>query len=89
MVLLRESFVSEKTHFRRCHVCGEVNSVEGALVTSCQGCGKHLAPFYFFDESRAMGLNSNFYSSIKEPAESRLPLKEYPPVWGLTVYWES
>lgn len=76
-----------KTHFRICHVCGATNSLEGKLVTACECCGKHLAPFYFFDESRAMGLtNSSNYSTTTETV---LPHKEYPPVWGLTVYWES
>ncbi|NUN06210.1 MAG: hypothetical protein HUU57_10660 [Bdellovibrio sp.] len=80
--------MADTTHFRICHICGTVNSAEGALVTTCESCGKHLAPFYFFDESKAMGLNSGFYSSLKQTPH-RLPLAEYPPVQGLTVYWES
>lgn len=81
-----------KTHFRLCHICGTTNSIEGDLVTACECCGKHLAPFYFFDESRAMGLtDSSFYSGElgMKSTESVLPHKEYPPVWGLTAYWES
>ncbi len=79
-----------RTHFRRCHLCETVNCADDGLVTTCECCGKHLAPFYFFDESRAMGLdNSGFYSSVKGAAESILPHKEYPPVAGLTAYWES
>lgn len=89
-----------KTHFRRCHICGTANSAEGDLVTACECCGKHLAPFYFFDESRAMGLTDSSFCSAKisddmgvkateRETESVLPHKEYPPVWGLTVYWES
>lgn len=75
-------------------MCGAVNCAADDLVTSCEECGKHLAPFYFFDESRAMGLkNSNFYSnassSAKESSSSLLPHREYPPILGLTVYWES
>ena len=79
-----------KTHFRLCHVCGTANSLEGDLVTECECCGKHLAPFYFFDESRAMGLaNSSLYSSeAGGSSESVLPHKEYPPIRGLTAYWE-
>ena len=84
---------SSKTHFRVCHLCGSVNHADDDLVTECQDCGKHLAPFFFFDESRAMGLkNSNFYSNVnKARAEEQtvLPHKEYPPIWGLTAYWES
>ncbi|BEV67536.1 hypothetical protein Bb109J_c0956 [Bdellovibrio bacteriovorus] len=82
--------MSDSTHFRRCHRCDTVNSADGELVTTCECCGKHLAPFYFFDESRAMGMaDSNFYSSLGVRVSSELlPHKEYPPVWGLTVYWE-
>ncbi|MBV2167280.1 MAG: hypothetical protein KUL82_01125 [Bdellovibrio sp.] len=84
--------MSSKIHYRLCHRCGTANCAEDDLVTACDCCGKHLAPFYFFDESKAMGLdNSNFYSSERhsEAHESLLPHKEYPPVWGLTAYWES
>jgi hypothetical protein len=78
-----------KTHFRRCHLCGTVNVAEGRLVESCQTCGKHLAPFYFFDESKAIGLtNPNLSSSDEQAFFTSLPCKEYPPIWGLTVYWE-
>lgn len=82
--------MSDSTHYRRCHLCDTVNAVTGDLVTTCECCGKHLAPFYFFDESRAMGMtDSNFYSSLEDRGSSEvLPHKEYPPVWGLTVYWE-
>lgn len=76
------------THFRLCHRCGTVSSADGALVTTCQCCGKHLAPFYFFDESRALGLNPSKFNSDLQ-ASTKLPHKEYPPVKGLTVYWES
>lgn len=84
--------MGKKEHFRVCHKCGTVNCAEEDLVTCCEGCGKHLAPFYFFDESRAMGMTeSTFYSSLNggKNRESILPHKEYPPIWGLTVYWES
>lgn len=83
--------MATRTHFRLCHICGTVNSAEAELVTACECCGKHLAPFYFFDESRAMGMTeSTFYSSINggEDTASVLPHKEYPPILGLTVYWE-
>ncbi|MNJ98457.1 hypothetical protein D3C87_162230 [compost metagenome] len=77
-----------RTHFRVCHMCGSLNTADGDLVTACEGCGKHLAPFYFFDESRAMGLNTLVLSSNESEPETTLPHKEYPPVWGLTAYWE-
>lgn len=77
-----------KTHFRRCHHCDTVNWARGYLVTTCHGCRKHLAPFYFFDESRALGLNPSITHSAEANAETKLPYVEYPPVWGLTAYWE-
>lgn len=78
---------SQKVHVRRCHVCGSVNECEKSLVQKCDGCGKTLAPFYYFDESLAMGLKTEAqYQS--EYKSSALPHREYPPIWGLTVYWE-
>ena len=81
--------MSTHSHFRRCHVCGELNCADDHLVTECQHCGKHLAPFYYFDESRAIGQ----LGSVQDQAEeyfksSALPHRDYPPVRGLTVYWE-
>ena len=72
-----------KTHFRLCHLCGTVNWSYSELVKDCSACGKHLAPFYFFDESKAMGLPSTYVIS------KVLPLESYPAIVGLTVYWES
>ena len=79
--------MSGKTHFRLCHVCGEVNAAENQLVEKCQCCGKPLAPFYYFDESRAMGLKTEAESQA-EYRSSALPHREYPPIWGLTAYWD-
>jgi hypothetical protein len=73
-----------KTHFRLCHICGTANWNYGDLVKDCSCCGKHLAPLYFFDESKAMGLPST------HKIESRaLPHESYPAIIGLTAYWES
>lgn len=82
--------MASSTHYRVCHRCHTVNSADGRLVMTCECCGKHLAPFYFFDESRAMGLQTtDLFNSVKAATESKLPLKEYPPIVGLTAYWES
>jgi hypothetical protein len=81
--------MSQKIHFRACHQCGGLNEAPDSLVTDCQHCGKHLAPFYYFDESRAMGLVPTERSSFEEKMRSVLPHKEYPPVYGLTAYWET
>lgn len=81
--------MSQRIHYRVCHICGAVNEAEEKLVCECQGCGKHLAPFYYFDESRAMGLKPAERSLYEEAMISRLPFREYPPIFGLTAYWEQ
>ena len=78
--------MSQKVHLRRCHVCGELNECHGNLVRHCNHCGKSLAPFFYFDESKVMGL---VVESRSGEQKSKLPLREYPPLWGLTAYWES
>lgn len=79
--------MGSKVHVRRCHVCGEVNEAKGELVHDCGHCGKHLAPFYYFNEKRAMNLISQ-EEADKEYKSSALPLKDYPLLWGLSVYWD-
>lgn len=80
--------MANKVHVRRCHVCGEVNEAEGHLVSECSFCGKQLSPFFYFDESLAMGLKTP-EEAAKEYKSSALPLREYPPLTGITVYWEA
>ncbi len=72
------------SHVRRCHVCGTVNETEGASIHKCAHCGKHLAPFYYFDESQLEGISAEgeFLSTIKHS-------KEYFPLWGLSTYWSD
>lgn len=77
--------MSQKVHFRRCHVCGELNEAADDLVRHCHQCGKTLAPFFYFDESKVMGLAVQ----SQKAQETKLPLREYPPLWGLTAYWEN
>lgn len=80
----------KKTHYRRCHVCGGLNMKNKGLVKQCKHCGRQLASYYFFDEERALGLKPLL--SVKTPEEhfktTALPHAEYPPVFGLTVYWD-
>lgn len=80
--------MASKVHVRRCHVCGEISEAQGRLVSACQNCGKHLAPFYYFNELQAMNLISA-EEADKEYKSSALPHREYPPLWGLSVYWDS
>ncbi len=82
-------------HIRRCHICGTVNETESALVEKCSSCGKFLAPFVFFDEKAALGLKKQKNPESAFIMNSRLKLNEwhhpansqYPPLWGITVYW--
>lgn len=72
------------THVRRCHVCGTVNEVEGAAVHRCSDCGKHLAPFYFFEESRLEGVRDD------QPEMSLWASSEgYRPLYGFSTYWQE
>ena len=80
--------MSCKTHLRRCHVCGSVTECSGNLVNKCGECGKHLPSYYYFDELLAMGLKT-IEEAAGEYRSSALPLKEYPPLTGLSVYWDG
>lgn len=72
-------------HIRRCHHCGTLNEAENHLVDRCQHCEKQLISFFYFDECKALGLPS----LRKKSQKTRLPLDHYPPILGLTVYWEK
>ncbi len=77
-----------RLHLRRCHHCNHVNEVHGTLVKHCEGCGQELPSFYYFDELKAVGLKTEVEAAL-EYRSSALPWKEYPPILGLTAYWES
>ena len=82
-------------HVRRCHICGNVNETELALVDKCGQCGKYFAPFVFFDEKAALGLSDKPQADVAAIMNNRLKSNEgqhqlksqYPPLWGITVYW--
>lgn len=80
--------MAEKIHIRRCHVCGETIEAAGCLVEKCGHCGKHLATFYYFNEKLAMNLMSRDEAG-RQDQSSALPLRVYPPINGLTVYWDG
>lgn len=72
------------THIRRCHICGTVNEAESSAVHFCHSCGKHLAPFYYFDESKLDGIEvDKLFSSKNKKAKS------YRPLWGISCYWQE
>ena len=72
------------THVRRCHVCGTVNEGSNAAIHRCLQCGKHLAPFYYFDESKLDALQEGkaFLSVWKDSMG-------YNPIYGLSIYWQE
>jgi hypothetical protein len=75
-------------HIRRCHVCGHVTELANSAVHKCGHCGKHLAPFYYFDESKLDGLlEQGPYLSIWKT--STLLPGTFNPIWGLSTYWQE
>jgi hypothetical protein len=77
------------THIRRCHVCGGVTESESSAVHKCQHCGKHLAPFFYFDESKLEGLEIRglFLSIWKSVGGDGA--QGFNPIWGLSTYWQE
>jgi hypothetical protein len=71
--------------FRRCHVCGTTNELDlerDNMVHACDGCGKHLAPFYFFEESEQSGISDDgLLLSLRKESIG------YQPLWGFSVLW--
>lgn len=84
-----------KIHIRRCHICSTVNEQLGSPVKKCDGCGKFLAPFMFFDERNELDPvlkisvdNMNIDDARLKSGSLYEHLKsQYPPLWGITVYW--
>lgn len=83
--LRKEDRLGIKIHYRRCHVCGTTNECIGELVTECEGCHKRLLPFFYYDEREAMGI-SLLVAKVK--MKTRLPHESYPPLQGLSSFWQ-
>lgn len=71
---------TKSTHFRRCHICGEVTEKIGATVNRCGHCGKTMAPFYFFEEERVQPLSEHEFRPPRQDG-GRFPVR------GLTAFW--
>ncbi len=69
---------------RRCHVCGATMEKEGRDGGECQHCGKHLAPFYYFDERQIIGFGDRVGISYRL-GESK---ETYVPLIGFGLFWE-
>lgn len=72
----------ENVYIRRCHVCDHVMEAEERSILECAKCGKHFAPFFYFDDRLSPILGDN---TLKAP----LLEGEYRPIEGLTVYWQN
>lgn len=84
--------MEQKTHFRRCHVCGGITEVKEKTVDHCSHCSKPFAPFFFFDEAETISLPDDrpLSESLTSRAVPEADLKtssNYRPLIGLTVYW--
>lgn len=85
----RLGIMNSRLHLRRCHKCSHLNEAKfGELVRECEKCHHELLPLFYYDESLAVGLKSEEQAAL-EYRSSALPWREYPPIFGLTVYWDS
>lgn len=68
-------------HYRRCHVCGAVTE-SFQKIERCECCGKHVAPFFYFDDLATTPPSDSGVDGRKtEPG--------IKPLLGLTAYWTS
>ncbi|MBK9039960.1 MAG: hypothetical protein IPL83_12490 [Bdellovibrionales bacterium] len=74
--------MQKPTHFRRCHVCGNLNQMQERRVECCSHCGKHLCQFFYFDD-RLVVTPQDCGLRPRQLAGECLPIQ------GLTVYWEG
>ncbi len=68
-------------YLRRCHVCEHITVSEQA-VRYCQGCGRSLAPFFYFKEETVP-----LFSDLQ--LRPTLVKGEFSPILGLTAQWDS
>ena len=76
---------SQRMHLRRCHLCDTVTEQHGEHVTKCDGCGKSMAPFYFFNDEQVV-IFTDHDTRPESPELTRLS-KERLPIRGLTAFW--
>ncbi len=70
---------------RRCHVCGATIENSSRSMGACAHCGKHIAPFYYFDERQIIGFGDITGVSYRL-GESN---STYIPLVGIGLYWEG
>jgi hypothetical protein len=61
-----------------------VNELTNGALYKCSHCGKHFAPFYYFEEKEDPSLGDNvLVTSLWRIAGS------YHPLVGFSTYWEE
>ncbi|MEY4615382.1 MAG: hypothetical protein RJB66_342 [Pseudomonadota bacterium] len=73
------------SYLRRCHVCGATIEKESHSIDQCVHCGKHIAPFYYFDERQIIGFGDGVEEHVLVGDESTT----YLPLIGVGLYWEG
>lgn len=73
------------SYLRRCHVCGATIEKESHEIGQCAQCGKHIAPFYYFDERQIIGFGDGVVVQFRM-GDSK---QGYEPLIGVGLYWES
>jgi hypothetical protein len=74
---------TKKELLRRCHVCGGVTTLrQCSHVDRCEGCGKHFARFFYFNDE---------FTPTQGEGTLRPPLTnaEFRPIVGLTAFWDG
>ena len=72
-------------HIRRCHLCDAVTEQTKEVVSRCSGCGKFMAPFYFFNEVEVTPYTDN--ALRPDPPTPDLLNDERLPLRGFTAFW--
>lgn len=86
----QDSTFNEVVYIRRCHVCGCINESSKSSMSSCHHCGKHLVPFLFCPDVGSDLVKAAFGASSKETKAERhssVLRSEYPPIYGISLYW--
>lgn len=70
---------------RRCHVCGATIEKESRSIGQCSCCGKHIAPFYYFDERQIIGFGDVLGDRFRLGESDHT----YVPLVGIGLFWEA
>lgn len=74
------------SYLRRCHVCGATIERESHEIGACAHCGKHIAPFYYFDERQIIGFGDGVEQWFRDGDSED---HSYRPLAGFGLFWEE